>query len=149
MQVVLNKDVSKLGYKGDTVNVKPGYIRNYLLPKGLADLATFSRVKVAASRKERMVMKKQQLLDNAKDVLAKLKDLKIIIKSKVSAKGKLFAAITEKDVIAAIEEKKNVKLEKEYLKMEHFKDLGEYEVLVRLGEGLETKIKVKVQEKKK
>ena len=149
MQVVLNKDVPKLGYKGDTVNVKAGYIRNYLLPQGLADLATPSRIKVAASRKEKVVIKKQQLLDNAKEVLAKLKDLKVIIKSKVNAKGKLFAAITEKDVIAAIEEKKNVKLEKEYLKMEHFKDLGEHEVIIHLGEGFETKVIVKVQEKKK
>lgn len=149
MQVVLNKDVPKLGYKGDIVNVKSGYGRNYLLPKGLADLASDSRLKIAASRKERMVIQKQQLLDSAKDVIAKLKGLKLIMKAKVSEKGKLYAAITEKDVIDAIEEKKNVKLEKEFIKMEHFKEVGTYEVLVRLGEGFEEKITVKVQEKKK
>lgn len=144
----MNKDVPKLGYKGDTVNVKQGYYLNFLMPKGLADLGTGSRLKVAASRKERVVIKQQQLLDNAKEVLAKLKGLKLILKAKVSAKDKLYAAITEKDVIDAIEAKKNIKLEKEYLKMEHFKALGTYDVVIRLGEGMEETIKVKVDKAK-
>lgn len=148
MKVVLNKDVAKLGYKGDTVNVKPGYHRNFLLPKGLADLATESRIKLAAVRNEKRVLKKQQLLDNSKEVLAKLKGLKVIVKAKTSDKGTLYASITETDVIEAIEKKAKLHLEREYLKMEHFKELGEYTVLVHLGEGLEEKVKVSVKNAK-
>ncbi len=145
MQVVLNSDVKKLGYRGDVVRVKEGFFRNFLQPNGFADMATEGRLKVANARKDKIVMHRQQLLDNSKDVLAKLKGLKFVIKSKVSAKGKLYGAITEADVIKSVLELANVKLEKDLLKMEHFKDLGEHKVLVHLGEGLEEEIVVDVQ----
>lgn len=144
MQVVLNIDVKKLGYRGDVVKVKEGYFRNFLLPRGMADVATTTRLKVAGSRKEKVVVEKQQLLDNAKDVLSKLKGLVVEIKAKVSAKGKLYGAVTEADVIAAVKEATKVKLEKDFVKMEHFKDLGEHKVVVHLGEGLEEEIVVNV-----
>lgn len=145
MQVLLNKDVPKLGYRGEIISVKDGYFRNYLMPNGLAQLATKAVQKLADSRKESLVMKKQQLLDNAKDVLAKLKGLSVTIKAKVSEKGKLYAGITEIDVIDAVEAAVKVQLEKDFLKMEHFKELGEHEVVVHLGEGLEEAIKVTVE----
>ncbi|MFA6917505.1 MAG: 50S ribosomal protein L9 [Candidatus Gracilibacteria bacterium] len=148
MQVLLLKDVKKLGYRGDIVKVKEGYFRNYLQVKGLAEVATESTKKVAASRKERILMEKQRLLDNAKDVLKKLHGLKLIFKEKVSGKGKLFGAITENDIIKAIVEKANIRLEKEYITMEHIKEVGNYEITVRLGEGLEETVKVAVQSAK-
>lgn len=148
MQVVLNKDVAKLGYRGEVVNVRPGYFRNFLLPRGLADGGNETRLKVAASRRDKLVMHKQQILDNAKEVLAKLKGLSVVIKAKVSAKGKLYGSITEVEVIDAIEEAAKVKLEKEFVKMDHFKELGEYKVTVHLGQDIEEVVKVKVEAKK-
>lgn len=145
MQVLLKKDVKKLGYRGDIVKVKDGYFRNYLAPRELAEVASTSIKKLAASRKEKMVMDKQKLLDNAKDVLKKLHGLKVAFKEKVSGKGKLFGSITEKEVIQAIEEKVNIRLEKEYLQMEHIKETGTHDVKVRLGEGLEETVKVEVK----
>ena len=70
MQVVLNEDVKKLGYRGEVVDVKRGYFRNFLFPRGLADFASESRLRVAESRKESLMSKKQQILENAKEVLA-------------------------------------------------------------------------------
>lgn len=148
MQVLLNLDVQKLGYKGDIVSVKDGYFRNYLLPRGLAVLATNEVKKLSEKRKEKLVLRKQQLLDNAKEVLAKLKGLSVTIKAKVSSKGKLYASITESDVIKAVLEAANVQLEKEFLKMDHMKETGKYQMTVRLGEGMEEKIKVNVQKAK-
>ena len=145
MKVVLNKDIPKLGYKGDIVNVKAGYFRNFLQPKKLVEMVTATVLRVAEKRKEQLVMKKQQIMENAKEVLAKLQKLKISIKAKASTKGKLYAAVTEKDVIEAVEVAAKVKLEKTFLKMEHFKEVGSYTVLVHLGEGLEAKIKVSVK----
>ncbi len=145
MEVVLNEDVQKLGYKGDIVNVKRGYFRNFLYPRGLADTATKSRLKVAESRKEKLVMKKQQIVDNAKDVLKKLKGLKLILKAKVSDKGKLYGSITEDDILKELKKEVKLELDKEFIKMEHIKELGEYEVLVHLGEDLEEKINVTVE----
>ncbi len=145
MEVVLNKDVKKLGYRGDVIKVKPGYYRNFLNPRGLADVANKSRLKLIESRKEKMVMERDKLLENANEVLAKLKGLTVTIKAKVSDKGTLYAGISEEDVIKAVEASTKIRLEKEYLKMDHFKDLGEHTVLIHLGPDLEEKIKVLVE----
>ena len=145
MEVVLNKDIKNIGYRGEIITVKPGYYRNFLNPRGLADVATKSRLKVVEIRKEKVVMAKEQVLDNANDVLGKLKGLTVTIQSKVNDKGTLYAAISEDDVVKAVEEITKIKLEKEYLKMDHFKDVGEYTALVHLGPDLEEKIKVVVE----
>ena len=145
MRIVLNSDVKKLGYRGDVVKVRDGYFRNFLSPRGLADVATLTRLKVAESRKSKVVMQKQQLLDNAKEVLAKLNGLKVVIKAKVSKKGKLYGAIAEADVIEAVLVASKVKLEKDLLKMDHIKEVGEHKVKVVLGEGFEETITVVVE----
>lgn len=144
MQIVLNKTVQKLGYRGDVVNVKRGYFRNYLYPNGLADYGSKERIKLAESRRGKIVMEKQQVLDNAKDVLAKLKGLSVTISAKVSDSGKLYGSIAEEEVIGAVLEASSVKLEKEFIKMNHIKELGDHNVVVHLGEGLEEVIKVSV-----
>ncbi len=142
MQVVLNKNVPKLGYRGDVVKVKEGYYRNFLLPRGFADLCTPTRLKVAESRKDKLVMEKQQVMDNAKEVLQKLDGLVITFKVKVTDKGTLYAAINESDVLAEIKKLTKVKLEKDQLKMVHFKELGEHKAIVHLGKDLEQSVKV-------
>lgn len=145
MQVVLNEDVKKLGYRGDVVSVKRGFFRNFLFPRGLADLATIARLKIAESRKDKMVVQKQQLLDSSGDVLKKLKGLKVETFGKVSEKGHLYGSIVEEDVINAIEEATKIKLEKDFIKMEHLKELGEHKVIVHLGEGQEEEVTVEVK----
>lgn len=145
MQVVLNQNVPKLGYKGDVVKVKEGYYRNFLLPRGFADLCTASRLRVAESRKEKLVMEKQQVMDNAKEVLAKLAGLVLTFKVKVTEKGTLYASLHESDVIAEIKKLTKVKLEKDQLKMSPVKELGEHNVIVHLGKDLEETVKVVVE----
>lgn len=145
MQVLLNTNMKPLGYRGDIVNVKPGYFRNYLLPKGLAQIANAKVIVLAEERNKKRLMQKEQIMANGKEVLAKLKGLVITLKGKVSDKGKLYGSISEIDIIEAIKEAKNLELAKEFIKMEHIKELGEYKVLVHLGEGLEQEVKVVVE----
>lgn len=145
MQVVLNKNVPKLGYRGDVVKVKEGYYRNFLLPRGFADICTPTRLKVAESRKDKLVMEKQQVMDNAKEVLKKLEGLTLTFKVKVTEKGTLYAAINESDVIAEIKKVTKVKLERDQVKMAHFKELGEHKVVVHLGKDLEESVKVVIE----
>lgn len=145
MQVVLNEDVKKLGYRGDVVNVKRGFYRNFLFPRGLADYASETRLKIADSRKDKMVVQKKQLLDSAQDVLKKLKGLKIETFGKVSDKGHLYGSIVEEDIIKAVEAATKIKLEKDFIKMDHLKELGEHTVVVHLGEGQEEEITVVVK----
>ena len=145
MQVLLNKDVKKLGYRGDIVEVKPGYFRNFLWPEGMAEVATKAVLKLAESRKEKLVMKKQEVIEKSSEVLAKLKGLSVVVKHKVSDKGTLYSSVVEEDVVAAVESAVKVKLEKDYIKMEHFKDLGEHKALVHLGPDMEAEITVNVE----
>ena len=144
MQVLLNENVKKLGYRGDVVEVKPGYFRNFLWPNGLAQVATKAVLKLTEQRKERMVMKKQEVVAKAEEVLAKLKGLTVTVKHKVNDSGKLYSAIDESEVSEAIKAEAGVELSVEFLKMEHFKELGEYDVVVSLAEGMEETVKVVV-----
>lgn len=144
MQVILNKNVQKLGYRGDIVSVKPGYFRNYLLPKGLAIIGSPNHLKVALGRKEKMVMQKQQVLDNAKDVLDKLKGLVVTITSKASDKGKLYGSVTDEDIAVAIGKAAKMDFDRSFVKMDHLKELGEHKVKVHLGEGFDAEVTVVV-----
>lgn len=145
MQVLLNEDIKKLGYRGDIVAVKRGYFRNYLYPRGMAQIATAKVVELAEGRNKKRLMQKEQILDNSKDVLSKLKGLRVTVKSKVSDKGKLYGSIAEVEVIEAVKAATNLELEKDFIRMDHIKEIGEHEVIVHLGEGLEEKILVVVE----
>ena len=145
MQVLLNSDVSKLGYRGDIVNVKNGYFRNFLWPQGLAKVATKKEIELSEARNEKRVMQKKQVVENAQDVLGKLKGLSVTITGKASDKGHLYGSVTEMEVVAAIKEATNVELGPEFIKMDHFKEVGEHKALVHLGEGLEQEVSVVVE----
>ncbi len=145
MQVVLNADVQKLGYRGDVVKVKNGYFRNFLWPRGLASVATEKVLQVALKRRENLVLKRQQLLDNAKEALKKLHGLVVTVKGKITKTGKLYAGISAAKLIDAVEKASKIKLEKDFLQMDHLKELGEHKVTVRLGEGLEEVITVNIE----
>ena len=146
MQVLLKADVQKLGYRGDIIDVKKGYFRNFLFPNNLAEVSTKKMAELAEKRRETMVMRKQQVVENSREVLDKLKGLSVTVKGKVSDKGKLYASITESDIVEAIKEAAKLELEKGFIKMDHFKELGEYEVVVHLGADMEEKVKVVVEE---
>lgn len=145
MKILLNGDVKSLGYRGDIVNVKNGYFRNFLLPNGLAQFANAKVIKLAEGRSEKSTLQKERVIENAKDVLKKLKGLTVTIKAKVSDKGKLYGSITEFEVIEAVKAGAKVELEKDFIKMDHFKDLGEHKAKVHLGEGLEEEITVVIE----
>ncbi|MBI5753819.1 50S ribosomal protein L9 [Candidatus Peregrinibacteria bacterium] len=145
MQIVLNKDVPKLGYRGEVVKVREGYFRNFLLPRGLALIATPSFLKLAAVRKEKIVEARKKVVENAKDILSKLKGLKLNLKAKISSKGKLFGAIGEDKIVEAIEKATDLKLDKGFVKMTHIKTTGSHDVIIHLGPDMEEKVKVTVK----
>lgn len=145
MQVVLNKDVAKLGHRGDVVKVREGFFRNFLLPRGLALIGDVSNLKVAGVRKEKIVAQRKVTLENSKDILSKLKGLKIVMKSKISSKGKLFGAIAEDQVVAEINKATGLKLDRGFIKMTHIKTTGAHDVIVHIAPEMEEKVKVTVK----
>lgn len=148
MQVILKQNVPSLGKKGDLKNVKDGYYLNYLLPRNLAEIATGAKVKQAEEMRKREVVQHERIREQAGEIKEKLKGMKIVIKAK--AKGdKLYGSITEKEILTALEEKLNVRLEKQHLLLsEHIKVAGMYEVPVRLAEGVEGKFTLEVKAEK-
>src|ERR1043165_2825399 len=102
MEVILKRDVKNLGYKDELVNVKPGYGRNFLIPKGLAEMATDTTKKVLKETVKQRAFKEQKLKTAAENAAAKLKDLVIKVGAKVGETGKIFGSVTSVQVADAI-----------------------------------------------
>lgn len=144
MQVVFTKDVKNVARKGEVKAVKDGYFRNFLLPRGIAVMATKSSMHEAEELMKKVVIEKERIAEDAKEIKAKLKGLKLSLTSK--AKGEtLYGSITEKEIINAIEEQIKVRLEKKHVVIkEAIKTVGSHEVNIKLADGVETKVTVEV-----
>jgi large subunit ribosomal protein L9 len=102
MEVILKQDVKNLGYKDDVVNVKPGYGRNFLLPKNLAEMATVSSKKMLSETVKQRAFKEQKVKAAAEAVAAKLKDMVVKVGAKVGESGKIFGSVTSVQIADAI-----------------------------------------------
>lgn len=145
MQVVFLQAIKGSAKRGEIKNVKPGYFRNFLLPRGIAVLATEGRIKETEKIRKNEVIAQERLKAEAHEVKAKLSGLKITLKAK--AKGdKLYGSITEKEIIAAVKKEAKVGLEKEnFGGAEHLKTVGTHEVKVHLAEGVNATVTVVVE----
>ena len=103
MELILKEDVQDLGFKDDIVTVKNGYGRNFLIPQGLADLATPSAKKVLAENLKQRAHKEKKVIDEATKVADALKQLEIKIAAKAGAGDKLFGSVTNIDLAAALD----------------------------------------------
>jgi len=132
MEIILKKDVENLGFTDDIVSVKNGYGRNYLIPQGLAVLATPSAKKVLAETLKQRAHKEQKLVDDAKAEAAKLTGLEIKIAAKVGEGDKLFGSVSNADVAEALAANK-ITLDKKFITVQGglVKRLGNYNAKVR------------------
>ena len=144
MQVILLKDVKKLGKKGEIKNVADGYAMNFLFQRQLAVMATDDRleqIKKQAKKIEGLAAKKK---DENIELVGKLEKVKLEIKAKASEGGKLFAGVTKDDIIKILKEKK-IELDKKFIKLDkHIKDIGEHAIEVDFGGELKAKVKLKI-----
>jgi large subunit ribosomal protein L9 len=102
MEVILKTDIKGLGYKNDTVTVKPGYGRNYLIPSGYAVLATGSNKRVLAENIKQAAHKAEKIKTEAENIAAKLTDLTLEIKAKIGESGKIFGKVTTLQISDAL-----------------------------------------------
>ncbi len=143
MKLVLMKDVEKLGREGDVVEVKPGYARNYLLPKKLAVEATPANLKLAEKKREEWLKKEQEKIEKMKNLAEKLSGAKIVFYKKAGEKDRLFGSVTSKEIAEKIKEVYDVDIDKKNIYLEHpLKEIGNFEVEVHLYEDINTKIEV-------
>lgn len=144
MQVILREDISNLGKSGELVSVKPGYGRNYLIPQGMAVLATERNVKLLEHHKRTIAQRNAKLLKDAQSVAEKLTSLTLKFARQAGEGGKLFGTVSTRDIEEEAK-KAGVALDRKKLHLaEHIKTVGEYTVDVKLSQGVVAKLKVQV-----
>jgi large subunit ribosomal protein L9 len=142
MQVILRDDLDNLGKSGEVVNVKPGYARNYLLPRGLAIKATAGDIKRVEHEKRVIAARTAKLAKEAQAEADKLSQVSVSIARAVGEEEKLYGSVTSRDIAEALTAQ-GVKVDSKKIHLdEPIKTLGMTEVGVKLGRGVTAKIKV-------
>ena len=150
MELILKEDVQNLGFKDDVVKVKNGYGRNYLIPKGVAVLATPSAKKVLAENLRQKAHKEKEVIAAANKTADALKELEIKISAKVGAAEKLFGSISNMDLADALA-KEGHEIDKKYIiiKGGTIKRAGPYEAQIRLHRDVVVEFPFEVVPEKK
>lgn len=147
MKVILLKDVKGQGKKGDLIEASDGYARNYLLPRKMATEATKDNLN-AMKQKEKA--KEKQLAKEKADAEAtaeKLESLVVRVKAKAGASGRLFGAVTTKEISDALNEQHGITIEKNKIVLsEHIKSFGSYKIKCKLGHEVSGNINIMVTE---
>src|SRR5437868_597165 len=151
MMVVLTEDVQYLGKQGEVVEVKPGYGRNYLLPRGLATIPTAHNLRLLERYKVRVTQAREAKIADLKALADQIRRTPIQIEANANEEGHLYGSVGPAEISKALKGK-NLAVEPEMVKLDGvFKECGLYEVPLNLGYDIETKVQVAVvrqQEKK-
>jgi large subunit ribosomal protein L9 len=144
MKVILKADVKGTGKKGDIVEVSDGYGKNFLVKKGLAEIATASGINEVNQKKAAAEFHKAEEIKAMKELASKLNGQTVSVKIKVGENGKLFGSVTSQNVAQALTEK-GFDIDKKKIRMDSVKALGVIETEIRLMENVSAKIKVSVE----
>jgi large subunit ribosomal protein L9 len=144
MEVILKEDVINLGYKDDIVKVKDGYGRNYLIPNGLAIMATESAKKVLAEDLKQRAHKLEKIKADAQDMVSKFEGLHLSIGAKVSSTGKIFGSVGPIQIAEALEKQGLEVDRKSILLKEAIKEVGEYKATIKLHREVQVEISFEV-----
>ncbi len=144
MEVILKQDVQGLGYKNDTVDVKPGYGRNYLIPQGIAVIASKSNKKKFAENIKQAAHKAEKLKKDAEAIAEKIGELTLEIGAKACESGKIFGAVTTIQIAEALRDKGFDIDRKKISFNQNIKQLGEYAAIIDLHRDVHHEITVKV-----
>jgi large subunit ribosomal protein L9 len=148
-QAVLLKDVEDLGEAGDAVDVSPGYLRNYLVPRKLAQPATAASLEEAQRRRERAEARETQAAERADETAALLGKTVLTITHQAGADGKLFGSVTSNEIADAIQAARGLKVDRRKIRLEEpIRETGTFMVEVEVGGGVTTSVKTIVAEAK-
>ena len=146
MKVVLLQDVRDIGKKDSVVTVSDGYARNFLFPRKLAKEATEAVMKGVRIKESAKAHHKQEEIKAAEEIKAKIDGKEVKIKARAGKEGKLFGAVTTKDVAAAIKSQLKVEIDKKKLVMKDIKTFTRCECEVKIYPEIHAKITVNVEE---
>ena len=146
MKVVLLQDVKSIGKKDQIVNVSDGYARNFLLPRKLAKEATAAAMSDVKAKESARAHHKQEEIKAANELKAMLNGKEVTIKAKAGKEGKLFGAVTSKDVAAAIKAQHKIEIDKKKIVMKDIKTFSRVDVEIKIYPEIQAKITVNVEE---
>lgn len=133
MKILLKEDVLNLGYAGEVHKVADGYGRNYLIPRGLAVLATPSVLKQAAQWRERAAARRAELQAEYRALSARIEALTLEFEAKAGESGKLYGSVTTQDVVDQLNEKLGTEIDRRSIVSDPLRQIGEHNVMVRLS----------------
>ena len=145
MQVILKQDVPNLGHANDLVTVKSGYARNYLVPQGMAIVATESAKKMHAENMRQRAHKEEKIKDQAQEVANKLEGVNLTIGAKTSTTGKIFGSVNTIQIAEALEAKgfeidrRNISLKEDAIK-----EVGSYKAKIKLHREVSVEIEFEI-----
>ena len=146
MEIILIQDVNKLGQKDDIVNVKDGYGRNYLIPRGYAVAASSSAKKMHAENLRQRAHKEEKIKIAAQEIAAKLEGVSITVGAKTSTSGKIFGSVNTIQIAESLKEKgfdidrKNISLP-----LDQIKEVGNYKAVIKLHREVKVEIDFEIK----
>ena len=143
MKIILKKEVANLGDAGEVVEVKTGYALNYLVPQGMATVATASALKQHEETLRQRAHKEAKLVADAEAVAAKISAVTVELTAKVGERGKLYGAVTAAQVAEALAAK-GIEVEKKNVSVPEIKEAGEFEGKVKCYKGVFATVKITV-----
>jgi large subunit ribosomal protein L9 len=142
MEVILRQAIENLGNPGDVVTVKPGYARNFLLPRGLAYEATPGNLKRIANERQRLEAAENNRREVARELAKRIEEVSLTFSARVGEEGKLFGSITATDIAHQLEAQ-GVQVEKRQIDLhDPIKTLGVFRVPIRLHADVRPEVKV-------
>lgn len=143
MEIILKTDIAGLGYKNDTLDVKPGYGRNYLIPQGYALLATPSNKKILAENLKQAAHKAEKLKSDAEAIAEQIGDSVFVITMKTGESGRIFGRVTSIQISDALA-LKGINIDRKKITIEDIKFVGTYKAVVDLHKEVKKEVAVSV-----
>lgn len=144
-QAILLQDVESLGERGDVVDVSPGYLRNFLLPRKLAESATPASIRVAAERRERAEQAQRDAQERSQENASLLSRTVLTIPQQAGEDGRLFGSVTPQDIADAIRDARGIRVDRRKIHLEEpIRHTGTYMVVVEVADEVTATIKTMV-----
>ncbi len=146
MEIILKQEITGLGYKNDLVTVKDGYARNFLIPNGMAVVATPSNKKMLAETKKQQAYKEEKIRKEAESMAQVLEGLELRVGVKAGTSGKIFGSVNTIMIANAIQEAKKVEIDRKKIQIdeEHIKEVGKYTAKIKLHKDIVVDISLDV-----
>ncbi len=143
MQVILKQDVEKIGQRGDVVDVSRGYVRNFLVPRNLAEVATPGRLEEVRREMAEAEERARRMSERAGEIAETLNKSVITIEARTGEDERLFGSVTAANIVSAIEKARGVRIDRRRVRLEEpIKSLGTHQVPVQVHGDVEASVKV-------